>query len=157
MPNCTECKTQGSLVRGSTLCFNCYIQKKDGEKPKKKNKHEEDDIQESFFQSVRTVFPYLDKLIFAVPNGGSRNVIEAKRLKKQGVMPGVADILCLVPNGEFKFLCMETKIQKGKQSDDQKVFQKQTEQAGGRYIIFRSAAEGIKILQEYLKTANINH
>lgn len=156
MSICTECKTQGSLVRGSTLCFNCFIREKDGEKPKRKNKHEEDDIQEAFFQSVRLIFPQLGKLIFAVPNGGRRNKIEAARMKKQGVEPGVADILCLVPNGKFNFLCLETKTQKGKQSEDQKDFQWQTERAGGRYVIFRSAEEGIKILQEYLKTANIN-
>ena len=31
-------------------------------------------------------------LIFAIPNGGQRNVVTAKRLKDEGVVAGVADL-----------------------------------------------------------------
>ena len=37
---------------------------------------------------------YPDKIIYAIPNGGSRNKIEAAKLKRCGVLPGVPD-LCI--------------------------------------------------------------
>ena len=37
------------------------------------------------------------KLLFHIPNGGSRNKIEAAKLKAQGVKPGVPDICLPVP------------------------------------------------------------
>ena len=38
-------------------------------------------------------------LMYATPNGGSRNPIEARHLKEQGVKPGVPDIFLPVPKG----------------------------------------------------------
>ena len=35
---------------------------------------------------------------FAVPNGGSRNILEAKNLKAEGVRKGVSDLVILLPN-----------------------------------------------------------
>ncbi|MBF0759526.1 VRR-NUC domain-containing protein [Dysgonomonas mossii] len=133
------------------MCLSCFL-KEDAEKQTKSISHEEDDIQECFFKSARVIFPKLDKLLFAVPNGGKRNYPEAVRLKRQGVKRGPADILCLVPNDRYSFLCLETKTDTGTQSADQIEFQKQVEASGGLYLIYRSAASGIELLKEYLST-----
>jgi hypothetical protein len=48
---------------------------------------------------------------FAVPNGGKRNLIEAARLKKQGVRRGVPDLVICLPGG--RTLWWEVKTPKG--------------------------------------------
>lgn len=126
------------------------LREKHNEGQRKPQSHEEEDIQGEFFEKARIIFPELGKLLFAVPNGGKRNIKEAARMKKQGVVPGASDILCLIPNKHYNYMGMECKTEKGKQSEDQKEFQKQVEAAGGFYVLFRSAREGIEILKKYL-------
>lgn len=54
-------------------------------------------MQIKFFNQVPIFFLKLpNKLLLAVPNGGSRNIIEAKNLKPQGVKTGVSDVLLLI-------------------------------------------------------------
>ena len=146
-----KCTCGNPALRGKDVCLACFV-KQDAEKQRKPPGHEEDDIQEAFFITARLMFPKLEKLLIAIPNGGKRNYREAVRLKKQGVTPGASDILCVVPNKKYSFLCLETKTETGTQSDEQKEFQKQVEAAGGLYLIYRSAAAGIELLKEYLST-----
>jgi len=111
----------------------------------------EADIQSEFFEKVRLFFPKLpDKLIFAIPNGGSRHAAEAKNLKRQGVKPGVADVILLVPKKGYASLCIEFKTGKGKQSKSQIEFQKQAERCGSKYVIVRSVSEAINKMKAYL-------
>jgi hypothetical protein len=59
-------------------------------------KQYEADEQKKLFRWVdfmKTEYPELD-MMFHIPNGGSRNKLEAANLKKQGVRAGVPDI-CL--------------------------------------------------------------
>lgn len=147
-----KCKCGQNTLRGKEQCLKCLIEAENNKQPKS-HRHEEDDIQEAFFNSARVIFPKLGKRLFAVPNGGKRDKKEAARLKKQGATPGVSDIICLVPNDAYPFLCLETKTPSGTQSPEQKQFQKDVEAAGGLYLLFRSAAEGVEILKEYLQTA----
>ncbi|MDR0825062.1 MAG: VRR-NUC domain-containing protein [Prevotella sp.] len=146
-----NCKCGNKPLRGKDVCLACFT-KQDSDTQRAKPKHIEDAIQEAFFNTARMIFPKLGKLLFAVPNGGKRDKREAERMKKQGVVPGVSDIICLVPNKEYKFLCLETKTETNDQSDHQIQFQKEVEIVGGLYIVFRSAAEGIELLTKYLKT-----
>jgi hypothetical protein len=57
-------------------------------------------------------YPELD-LLYHVPNGGSRNKIEAGRLQAQGVKAGVPDLCLPVPRGEYHSLYIELKRIKG--------------------------------------------
>lgn len=67
------------------MCYNCYAEKNNPAKTKKKRKLEEADIQKEFFKQVPLLFPTIpNKLLFAVPNVGSRNFFEAVDMKKQG-------------------------------------------------------------------------
>ncbi len=52
---------------------------------------------------------FISEFLFAIPNGGSRNVLEAKRLKMQGVMPGVCDLEFMVPCGGYTGMFLEMK------------------------------------------------
>ena len=155
---CIACKKQTPSVLKTddgVLCYNCYMDKKDaknGAKKKRKINSEEADIQSDFFKQVKLFFPRIpDKLLFAVPNGGSRNKLEAINLKRQGVKSGVSDVILLIPKGGFASLCMEFKTKSGKQSSEQKEFQKQAEMCGSKYVIVRSVKEAIQEMKVYLK------
>ena len=56
-------------------------------------------LQSSCIEWFNLQFPKLKLLLFAVPNGGRRNKIEAANLKRQGVRAGVADLILLFQKG----------------------------------------------------------
>jgi len=147
---CNICgQTTRSLIKteNGSVCLNCYS----SHKGKKKHRNEEAQIQSEFFKQVRILFPKLpSKLLFAVPNGGSRNIIEARNMKYQGVVPGVADVILLIPKHGYASLCIEFKTARGKQSDEQKEFQRQAEACGSKYVVVRSVTQAIKIVKKYL-------
>ena len=96
-------------------------------------------------------YPHLSKLLFAVPNGGSRHKIEAKNLKKQGVRAGVSDLVFLYPGRVYPFICLECKIKSGTQQQSQKLFEKDIkERTSGNYYIFRSFEEFKEIIEDHL-------
>ena len=73
-------------------------------------------------------------LIFSVANGGTRNIVEAKKLKETGLMAGVSDLIVLLEN---KILFVELKIEKGIQSDAQKLFETRILNLGYEYHLIR--------------------
>ena len=104
------------------------------QKRKHKPRHIEESIQVSCVKWFRLQYPNL--VIFAVPNGGSRNLYEAKNMKESGTLAGVADLV-IVGNGG-KVLFVEMKAGKNKQEDSQVIFQQKVENLGHKYIICRS-------------------
>lgn len=67
----------------------------------------------------RKEYPHL--LIFHVPNGGSRNIIEAKRLKDIGVVAGIPDLIIPIGSccGSFHSLYVELKVGNNKPTKKQ--------------------------------------
>lgn len=114
-------------------------------------KFEESKIQQSIIKTFRYRYPNLSTLLFAVPNGGARNPREGSRLKAEGVVPGVADLLLLVPNEKYHGLCIEVKTDKGRQTDNQKQWQTEVEKQGFRYIVVRSTFDFVNELTEYFE------
>lgn len=94
--------------------------------------------------------PELMGLLFSVPNGGRRDKVTAAKLKAEGVVPGVSDLLLLVPNKNYHALCIEMKDVKGKQSDSQKAWQNKVEAKGYMYVICRSLDDFIRVVSDYL-------
>lgn len=66
-------------------------------------------------------FPALS-LLHHIPNGGSRNVIEAANLKRQGVKAGVPDICLPVPSSGNHGLYIEMKYGNNKPTEKQKAW-----------------------------------
>lgn len=89
-------------------------------------------------------------LLFASANGGSRNVIEAANLKKQGVLPGVADLQLAVPNSYYHGLFIEVKIKPNKQQPSQIEFQNNVEKQGYCYMVIYDFEQFKKVINEYL-------
>ena len=118
------------------MCYNCYADQHNPPRFREVHNNEEARIQTEFFKLIPLYFPNIpDKLIFAVPNGGSRHIREAANLKRQGVKPGVSDVIVLIPKKGFASLCIEFKTKVGKQSEYQKEFQKQAESCRNKYVI----------------------
>lgn len=87
------------------------------------------------WQWVQKTFP--DLLIFHVPNGEDRSLATALKLKRMGVVPGVADFLCF--KGPRR-VAIELKDEGGKQSIAQQVFEKRWTAEGGEYHVYNSLA-----------------
>lgn len=60
------------------------------------------------------------KLLYHIPNGGSRNKLEAANLKRQGVKAGVPDLCLPVARGKYHGLYIEMKAGRNKASENQK-------------------------------------
>jgi hypothetical protein len=61
---------------------------------------------------------YPKKLIFAIPNGGLRNIKVAMKLKAEGVKAGVLDICIPEPHNGYHGLFIEMKHSKGANPTD---------------------------------------
>ena len=70
------------------------------------------------------------RLLYAVPNGGSRHRLEAANLKRQGVKAGVPDICLAYPKGVYHGLYIELKVGKNKPSDKQEQWLRDLKAAG---------------------------
>lgn len=77
-------------------------------------------------------------LIFSIPNGGSRHIPEAMKLKATGLLAGASDLV-LIHNGNLYFI--ELKDEKGKQQAAQKEFEERVKCHGFEYFIFRNLVE----------------
>lgn len=112
--------------------------------------HREAELQSACVRYFRLRWPKLAGVFFAIPNGGSRNPIEARNMKVQGTLSGVADLILLKPSNGYGALCIEMKAKTGRQSESQKQFQEAVQQAGNRYAICRSFDEFRITVEEYL-------
>ena len=91
-------------------------------------------------------------MLYAVPNGGNRNVITAKKLKAEGVKPGVPDMCLPVPRGGHHGLYVEMKRQKGGQvSAEQKAWIAALRGQGYRAEVCKGATEAWEVIREYVQ------
>lgn len=111
----------------------------------------ESELQKNCVKWFRYQYPKLALMLFAVPNGGSRNAIEAIRLKAEGVTPGVADLLLTIPRGRFGCLGIELKYEKNKQSDNQEIWQSEFEANGNKYVLCNNFDDFKQTIECYLK------
>lgn len=108
-------------------------------------------IQVACVRWFRLQYPQYASLMFAVPNGGWRNETTAAKLKLEGVLPGVSDLILLLHRGESGALLIEMKTEKGRQSDAQKAWQKEVEAQGYKYVVCRSFEEFEKTVTAYVE------
>lgn len=96
-------------------------------------------------------YPEID-LLYHCPNGGSRNAIEAARLKAQGVKKGVPDLCLPVPRGDYHGLYIELKRQKnGVLSADQKQWIENLRKQGYRVEVCKGFQSAADVIEEYLQ------
>lgn len=115
-------------------------------------RHQEHNLQVACVRYFRLQYPNIAPLLFAVPNGGSRNLREAARLKAEGVTRGVADLILLLPSRTHHALCMELKTTNGRLSPQQKEWLTLAEHYGAKTAIIRSIDDFIKTVDSYLES-----
>lgn len=101
----------------------------------------------SHFMSAK--YPILN-LMYHVPNGGSRNKIEAANLKRQGVKSGVPDICLPVPCSKFHGLYIEMKVGKNKPTKNQIYYIDSLRLQGYKVEICYSWTKAAEVVCKYL-------
>ena len=94
------------------------------------------------------------EMLYAIPNGGKRNIITASKLKKEGVKAGVWDMSLDFPKGGYHGLKIEVKTKDGRLSKNQAEWKKRYEKYNYKCIVVRSLEDFIKEIEAYLSESN---
>jgi hypothetical protein len=86
---------------------------------------------------------------FAVPNGGHRHLGVAKKLKAEGVEPGVPDWLWPTARGGFVGLAIEFKYGDGNPTKEQRGKINRLQDEGWCAVICWTASAAIRVVQGY--------
>lgn len=113
-----------------------------------RNEHAE---QVMLVQWYRLQYPKQIKCLWAIPNGGVRNIGTAIKLKKEGVISGVSDLFLMIPNTTKHGLFLEMKAKSGKLTKEQKEFLFLAESMGYDAKVAYSYEEGKEIIKKYLQ------
>jgi len=111
---------------------------------------EEHRIQCACVAWFRLQYPNHATALFAVPNGGRRDRVSGAKLKAEGVLPGVSDLILLLPRGRHHGLLIEMKTERGKQSPAQKEWQRDMAARGYLYVVCHSFDEFREQIDDYL-------
>jgi hypothetical protein len=100
--------------------------------------------------------PETAESIFAIPNGGHRDIRTAVRLKREGVRAGVSDIEVAIPRprpegGEmYHGMFIEIKTEKGRLSPAQTAFLARQARLGYSAVVAHGVREAIDAIAGYL-------
>jgi len=100
-------------------------------------------------RSVKGTYPVL-KLLYAVPNGGDRNLRVARKLKAEGVLAGVADLCLPAARRGYHGLYLEMKSEEGVTTKEQKEFLRGVLGEGYCAVIAQGVDEARFALEWYL-------
>ncbi len=143
--------TIAEAMSANKMTFEELIAKKNAIKTRKVHKDEEHRIQCACVRWFSLQYPRLHGRLFAVPNGGRRDAVTAAKLKAEGVIPGVADLILLKSNRCYGALLIEMKTLKGRQRDSQKKWQKIVcADNEYKYVVCRSFDDFRNIINNYL-------
>ena len=110
---------------------------------------DEETIHKSVLDWLRLVLP--TALIFHVPNGGSREIREASKLKRLGTLAGIPDIFVFTEGGFAGAL--EIKTQAGRLSSEQHNVHSHMRRLGFKISVVRGIVEAREALASWgLKT-----
>ena len=111
----------------------------------------ESQIQKMCVEWFRRRYPTLGGAFHSVPNGGARNVWTGKVLKDEGAVAGVADLELLVPRHGYGSLSIEMKKPGGKQSKEQKEYERLMKSLNNKYVVCYSLEDFREKVMEYLE------
>ncbi len=95
-------------------------------------------------------YGHLKGLLFSVPNEGKRSKSTSSRMKAEGLVSGVSDLILLIPMNGYGSLCLEIKTKEGNTSPKQREWLEKSERMGNKTAICRSVDEFISTVNEYL-------
>ena len=114
-------------------------------------KQEESQNQKALFQWIGIMQSKDSRYskIFAIPNGGKRDIKTATNLKLEGVKAGVWDIFIPIPSSSYGGMFIEMKANKNKLTANQKAFRDGLEQFY-KFEVCYSWTEAKEVIQSYL-------
>lgn len=121
--------------------------------------------QAAFIDYVISVYKaradFSPRLFFAVPNGamlgGRVPALQMEKLKREGVQPGVADLLYLQPRGKWAYLAIEMKTaerkseKRGGLTDAQREWLLAAGQCGARAVVCWGLDDAIETFDDYMR------
>jgi len=107
--------------------------------------NEESRLQQACVKWFDLQYPELYRNLWAVPNGGNRNIITGATMKREGVRPGVSDLM-LFYRGTLH--CIEMKKPGGKLSAEQINFLEQMDKCGAEVYLCDSFETFQTIIRE---------
>ena len=111
--------------------------------------HQKNVIEWSQNPRILAKYPGVE-LLYHIPNGGSRNKIEAAHLKQQGVRPGVPDLCLPVARGQYHGLYIEMKTDTGRASTEQKDWIERLNAEGYFAEVCHGWESAVRVLEWYL-------
>ena len=99
---------------------------------------------------IRSRFPEL-ALLYHIPHGGSRDAVEAKHLKQQGVKSGVPDLCLPVARDRFHALYIEMKTERGRVRPEQSWWMDRLMESGNFATVCRGWESAVQTLEWYLR------
>ena len=81
------------------------------------------------------------------PNGGYRTKIEAQKFKRMGVLPGVADLVFIAPDGRHHYLEVKTKY--GRITEEQAAFGAELEKRNVPWVVVWDYKEAVDVLRKW--------
>lgn len=124
--------------------------------------YREQDTQIRCVKYFRVTYPHLAHLLFHPKNEEAGGRARAAIAKAEGVQAGVADLMLPIVSDyvqqtedgktrRFYYgLAIEMKTKKGRQSEQQKIFQRYFEAVGGKYVVVRTYEDFCKEVDEYV-------
>lgn len=119
-------------------------------KTRRKQRDLEHKLQSACVRWYRLQYPKMKHNLFSVPNGGKRDAATAAKLKDEGALAGVADLILLKPNRFYGALLIEMKTPEGRQSESQKDWQQKITNDGYKYVVVRSFEDFQREVRQYL-------
>lgn len=100
---------------------------------------------------MRAISDWKYQLIYAIPNGGKRNIGVARKMKAEGQESGVLDINIDVPCGGYPGMRIETKVPGGKLTENQLKFLRLYQKAGFLVFVCTSTQDILSTIESYFK------
>lgn len=119
-------------------------------KARRKRHEDEHRLQTACVRWFKFQYPKMHHNLFAVPNGSKRDAVTGAKLKAEGVLAGVSDLILLKSNRFYGALLIEMKTPTGYQSKSQAEWQHKIMADGYKYVVIRSIEEFKNEITSYL-------
>lgn len=109
--------------------------------------------QEALFQWAainRKKYPVLS-LMFAIPNGGQRHIAVARKLKQEGVKPGVPDVCLPIARMGYNALYIEMKVKPNKPTKMQLAWHDALMIEGNKVVVCYGWEDAVTVIEGYLE------
>lgn len=130
--------------------------------PRRRGIAAEHKLQTECVRWFRLQYPNLAPRLFAVPNGGRRDATTAKRLKEEGVLAGVSDLIllkqCRQRSKHYGALLIEMKTMRHGSAQSSAQMEWQANVTAGdeyKYVVCRSFDAFRSAVENYLTGCNI--